>query len=76
VHHHACRLLVSPDLQYVVVDLPGVPALLLRVTAANTLTAEEQQEVLGYHCFRWGGQPLQCRHYDIMHRIIQQLWWI
>ncbi|KAF6265080.1 hypothetical protein COO60DRAFT_1633845 [Scenedesmus sp. NREL 46B-D3] len=38
--------------QYVVVELPGVPPLLLRVTAANTLTAEEQQDKLGYHCFR------------------------
>jgi hypothetical protein len=37
----------------VVVELPGVPALLLRVTVTNTLTAEEQQDVLGYHCFRY-----------------------
>jgi hypothetical protein len=42
-----------PALQYVVVELPGVPALLLRVTATNTLIAEEQQDVLGYHCFRY-----------------------
>jgi hypothetical protein len=38
--------------QYVVLDLPNTPALLLRITATNTLTAEEQQEVLGYHCYR------------------------
>lgn len=38
--------------QYVVVDLPSCPPLLLRVLLTNTLTAEEQQDVLGYHCFR------------------------
>jgi hypothetical protein len=48
-HPTFCNL---PALQYVVVELPGVPALLLRVTATNTLTTEEQQDVLGYHCFR------------------------
>jgi hypothetical protein len=48
--------LSCPGLQYIVVELPGVPPLLLRVTAANTLTAEEQQDALGYHCFRWEHQ--------------------
>eukprot|EP00775_Hariotina_reticulata_P007989 gene7989-8187_t len=38
--------------EYVVLDLPNTPPLLLRITAINTLTAEEQQEVLGYHCYR------------------------
>jgi hypothetical protein len=41
-----------PATQYVVVDLPGCQPLLLRVAAANTLSAEEQQEVVAYHCFR------------------------
>lgn len=38
--------------QLVVVELPGGPPLLLRISAANTLTAEEQAEALSYHCYR------------------------
>ncbi len=51
-------LLLIPALQYIIIDLPSTPPLLLRVVVTNTLTAEEQQEALGYHCFRyvWGGE--------------------
>lgn len=46
-----CPALAWPWQQVLLLELEGVQ-LVLRITATNTLAPEEQEEAIGYHCFR------------------------